>query len=266
MARDSQAIKTKQLGGIQQRDSLSSRGLASPNGSSGLTWKKAAEILGTMLVHLPIADWPRVCALGLGGSTLVETHGRKASPITPFPRTQCTGHHWVRVGPPPHCDTTAASLACVLPCCPSQINRSACGLRSDSSSTQRTNRFTPLNSSNLRVDHPVAIFKSSTSKPLIPKPPNHHQHIINMRFTIASVAIMAGAVAAVPQYSVQPISQISDGQIQAPPATSAVGSAVPLPSPSDVSVPAGVTSALSSAADMTSTRKLPCQPGTPVRS
>ncbi|CAI9629330.1 hypothetical protein GT037_007085 [Alternaria burnsii] len=74
-----------------------------------------------------------------------------------------------------------------------------------------------------------------------------------MRFTIASVAIMAGAVAAVPQYSVQPISQISDGQIQAPPATSAVGSAVPLPSPSDVSVPAGVTSALSSAADMTST-------------
>jgi len=111
----------------------------------------------------------------------------------------------------------------------------------------------PLNSPNLRVDHPVAIFKSSTSKPLIPKPPNHHQHIINMRFTIASVAIMAGAVAAVPQYSVQPISQISDGQIQAPPATSAVGSAVPLPSPSDVSVPAGVTSALSSAADMTST-------------
>merc|ERR1712137_1483641 len=101
----------------------------------------------------------------------------------------------------------------------------------------------PLNSPNLRVDHPVAIFKSSTSKPLIPKPPNHHQHIINMRFTIASVAIMAGAVAAVPQYSVQPISQISDGQIQAPPATSAVGSAVPLPSPS----------ALSSAADMTST-------------
>ena len=87
-----------------------------------------------------------------------------------------------------------------------------------------------------------------------------------MRFTIASVAIMAGAVAAVPQYSVQPISQISDGQIQAPPATSAVGSAVPLPSPSDVSVPAGVTSALSSAADITSTRKLSCQPGTSVRS
>jgi hypothetical protein len=42
-----------------------------------------------------------------------------------------------------------------------------------------------------------------------------------MRFSIASVAILAGAVAAVPQYSVQPISQISDGQIQAPPATSA---------------------------------------------
>ena len=77
-----------------------------------------------------------------------------------------------------------------------------------------------------------------------------------MRFTIASVAIMAGAVAAVPQYSVQPISQISDGQIQAPPATSAVGSAVPLPSPTDVSVPAGVTTALSSAVgDITSTGK-----------
>lgn len=162
MARDSQAIKTKQLGGIQQRDSLSSRGLASPNGSSGLTWKEAAEILGTMLVHLPIADWPRVCALGLGGSTLVETHGRKASPITPFPRTQCTGHHWVRVGPPPHCDTTAASLACVLPCCPSQINRSACGLRSDSSSTQRTNRFT-------RSTHPIyeSIIQSLSSSQVL---------------------------------------------------------------------------------------------------
>jgi hypothetical protein len=42
-----------------------------------------------------------------------------------------------------------------------------------------------------------------------------------MRFSIASVALLAGAVAAVPQYSIQPISQISDGQIQAPPATSA---------------------------------------------
>jgi hypothetical protein len=42
-----------------------------------------------------------------------------------------------------------------------------------------------------------------------------------MRFSIASVALLAGAVVAVPQYTVQPISQISDGQIQAPPATSA---------------------------------------------
>lgn len=158
----SQAIKTKQFGRFHQHDKLCRRGLASPNGSSGLTWKKAAEILGTMLVHLPIADWPRVCALGLGGSTLVETHGRKASPITPFPRTQCTGHHWVRVGPPPHCDITAASLACVLPCCPSQINRSACGLRSDSSSTQRTNRFT-------RSTHPIyeSIIQSLSSSQVL---------------------------------------------------------------------------------------------------
>ena len=48
-----------------------------------------------------------------------------------------------------------------------------------------------------------------------------------MRFSIASVAIMAGLVAAVPQYSIQPISQISDGQIQAPPATSVAVPEVP---------------------------------------
>ncbi|RMZ66617.1 hypothetical protein GMOD_00001970 [Pyrenophora seminiperda CCB06] len=61
-----------------------------------------------------------------------------------------------------------------------------------------------------------------------------------MRFSIASVAILAGAVAAVPQYGVQPISQISDGQIQAPPASTAVvpgGPEVPATTPA-ASVPA----------------------------
>ncbi|OAL55880.1 hypothetical protein IQ07DRAFT_182418 [Pyrenochaeta sp. DS3sAY3a] len=49
-----------------------------------------------------------------------------------------------------------------------------------------------------------------------------------MRFSTASVALLAGVVAAIPQASIQPISQISDGQIQAPPATSVV------PAPSEV--------------------------------
>ena len=56
--------------------------------------------------------------------------------------------------------------------------------------------------------------------------PNHKaNHTVNMRF---AAIIFAGLAAAAPQASVvpQPISQISDGQIQAPPATSA---AVPAP-------------------------------------
>ncbi|KAF1942592.1 hypothetical protein EJ02DRAFT_162711 [Clathrospora elynae] len=58
-----------------------------------------------------------------------------------------------------------------------------------------------------------------------------------MRFSIVSVAIMASVAVASPQYSIQPISQISDGQIQAPPATavpapSEVPSVVPSPSAS----------------------------------
>ncbi|KAH6878946.1 hypothetical protein J4E91_002711 [Alternaria rosae] len=75
-----------------------------------------------------------------------------------------------------------------------------------------------------------------------------------MRFSIASVAVMAGAVAAVPQYSVQPISQISDGQIQAPPATSMIP-AVPMPSASMVSeIPAvPMPSGSMVSGDMTST-------------
>ncbi|KAF2035696.1 hypothetical protein EK21DRAFT_84121 [Setomelanomma holmii] len=48
-----------------------------------------------------------------------------------------------------------------------------------------------------------------------------------------SFALLAGVAAAVPQYSVNPISQISDGQIQAPPATSVV--VVPSPAPVKVS-------------------------------
>jgi len=81
-----------------------------------------------------------------------------------------------------------------------------------------------------------------------------------MRFSIASVAIMAGAVAAVPQYEVQPISQISDGQIQAPPATSMIP-AVPMPSGSMVSeipavpMPSG---SMVPSGDMTSTGKFLC--------
>jgi hypothetical protein len=123
--RSPQAIKTKQFGRSHQRDKLSGRGLASPNGSSGPTYQKAAEILGTMLVHLPMAEGPRVCASGLGCSTLVETHGRKASPITPPPTTYPLHRApLAKSGPArPHCDTTAASLACVLPCSPSRINR-----------------------------------------------------------------------------------------------------------------------------------------------
>jgi hypothetical protein len=68
----------------------------------------------------------------------------------------------------------------------------------------------------------------------------------------ASFALFAAVVAAVPQASIQPISQISDGQIQAPPATvvppvvapsasvPAAASSVPAVVPSvPVSAPAG---------------------------
>ncbi|KAH7564155.1 hypothetical protein J3E72DRAFT_324141 [Bipolaris maydis] len=69
-----------------------------------------------------------------------------------------------------------------------------------------------------------------------------------MRFSTISLAFLAGAVAAAPQGDVLPISQISDGQIQAPPATppavsapSALPSAVPSVVPSAVSSASGVT-------------------------
>lgn len=60
-----------------------------------------------------------------------------------------------------------------------------------------------------------------------------------MRYSIAVVAL-AGLAAALPQesYSVQPITQISDGQIQAPPASSA-------PAVSYSAPPVEVTSAVS---------------------
>ena len=51
-----------------------------------------------------------------------------------------------------------------------------------------------------------------------------------MRFSAVSVALLAGVVAAVPQQSVQPITQISDGQIQAPPATRPYGASSAPPS------------------------------------
>lgn len=53
-----------------------------------------------------------------------------------------------------------------------------------------------------------------------------------MRFSTVSAALFAGFVAA----QVQPISQISDGQIQAPPATSVVVSTVKVTSVATVKV------------------------------
>lgn len=63
-----------------------------------------------------------------------------------------------------------------------------------------------------------------------------------MRFSITSVALLAGAVAAVPQYGIQPISQISDGQIQAPPATPPAGAPSGAPTPGVTSVVASLVS------------------------
>ncbi|CAO2656846.1 Nn.00g056490.m01.CDS01 [Neocucurbitaria sp. VM-36] len=63
-----------------------------------------------------------------------------------------------------------------------------------------------------------------------------------MRFSAVSVAVLAGVVAAAPQ--VQPISQISDGQIQAPTAVPSVYSSAVVPvvsTPEVVSTPAAVS-------------------------
>lgn len=84
--------------------------------------------------------------------------------------------------------------------------------------------------------HPVAIFPSASTLSNISNTNHPPTHIIKMRFSAASVALLAGAVAAVPQYPVQPISQISDGQIQAPPATP-IPSVVPTPGSSATPVP-----------------------------
>jgi len=73
--------------------------------------------------------------------------------------------------------------------------------------------------------------------------PPFQPHPTNMRFSAVSVAVLAGAVAAVPQY--QPISQISDGQIQAPPAATGGYSApvvAPVPSVSKAVPSAAVPS------------------------
>jgi hypothetical protein len=65
-------------------------------------------------------------------------------------------------------------------------------------------------------------------------PTQHHPNSTKMRY---SFALLAGVVAAVPQLSVQPISQISDGQIQAPPATVVPPVSKPTPVVPSVSAP-----------------------------
>ena len=87
-----------------------------------------------------------------------------------------------------------------------------------------------------------------------------------MRFSTISVAFLAGAVAAAPQYDVLPISQISDGQIQAPPATppavsatSAVPSGVPsvVPSAMPSGMPSGVPSPSAGVPEVPSPSEVP---------
>ncbi|KAL7771307.1 hypothetical protein CFE70_001250 [Pyrenophora teres f. teres 0-1] len=100
-------------------------------------------------------------------------------------------------------------------------------------------------------------------------PPNL---IINMRYSTAAVALLAGAVMAVPQYGDNkplPISQIGDGQIQAPPASTvapimptatSVGSAPGVPAATT-----GVsTSAVTLTATLTSTNIMVVPTATPV--
>jgi hypothetical protein len=94
------------------------------------------------------------------------------------------------------------------------------------------------------------VFRILNSKyPAFNHQPQLHNHNTKMR---ASFALFAAVAAAVPQASILPISQISDGQIQAPPATvvppvvapsasvPAAASSVPAVVPSvPVSAPAG---------------------------
>ena len=69
-----------------------------------------------------------------------------------------------------------------------------------------------------------------------------------MRFTISLAALAIGAVA-IPQGDYQPISQISDGQIQAPPATEVpVASSAPAASVPAASTPAASAPAVSTPA------------------
>jgi len=78
------AIKTKHFGAIQPLKQFSDsrpRKTRLAQRFEWVTWQQAAEILGTMLVRLPIEDWPRVSALS---STLVAP--------SPFAGSECTGH------------------------------------------------------------------------------------------------------------------------------------------------------------------------------
>jgi hypothetical protein len=105
--------------------------------------------------------------------------------------------------------------------------------------------FTPhSNSISTRVPVvPLAIFSQrySTRIPYQPpNPPSKQLLTVKMRYSF-TIAALAAVGAAVPQYSVQPISQISDGQIQAPPATSVVVPAVPSGPAVSTPVAPGVT-------------------------
>jgi hypothetical protein len=93
---------------------------------------------------------------------------------------------------------------------------------------------------------PLAIFSQrySTRIPYPPPntPPNPPKQLltVKMRYSF-TIAALAAVGAAVPQYSVQPISQISDGQIQAPPATSVDVPVVPSGPAVSTPVAPGVT-------------------------
>jgi hypothetical protein len=83
----------------------------------------------------------------------------------------------------------------------------------------------------LLYPHPISTTQYSPPKQLL---------TVKMRYSF-TIAALAAVGAAVPQYSVQPISQISDGQIQAPPATSIVVPAVPSGPAVSTPVAPGVT-------------------------
>ena len=97
-----------------------------------VTWQQAAEILGMMLVRLPIADWPRVSALS---STLV-------APSSPSAGSESTGHDLMATQP--GAASSPVNKYYVRLCIP---------LLSSSTPVQQI----LLSLNNLRVDQPVAI-------------------------------------------------------------------------------------------------------------